>query len=183
MVNVGNQILVTDTNGKLFHTIRVTGGTWEGFGDVKSQAGDRGFFTDIADANVASELQTIGVTNDGKLWHTIRHANGTWDHFIDVKSQAGNPGAFTSVGITYGDELQVSGVTKNGGLWHTIRHLNGTWDHFIDVKSQAGNPGAFTSVASAYVLVTIPARVVILVQDVGPRFLDAHEIPQRDSMS
>ena len=75
------------------------------------------------------------------------------------------------------EELQVSGVTKNGGLWHTIRHANGTWDHFIDVKSQAGNPGAFTSVASAYVLVTIPARVVILVQDVGPRFLDAHEIP------
>jgi hypothetical protein len=115
----------------LFHTIRLTDGTWQAFGDVKGQAGDRGLFTDIAAANVAGELQTIGVTNDGKLWHTIRHANGTWDHFIDV-------------------------------------------------KGRAGNPGAFTSVASAYVLVTIPVRVVTLLQDVGPRFLDANEIPQRD---
>ena len=129
-----------------------------------------------------SELQTIGVTNDGKLWHTIRHVNGTWDGFGDVKSQAGDRGFFINIAVAnVNEELQVSGVTKGGGgLWHTIRHLNGTWDHFIDVKSQAGNPGAFTSVASAYVLVTIPARVVILVQDVGPRFLDAHEIPQRD---
>jgi hypothetical protein len=66
------------------------------------------------------------------------------------------------------------------GIRLDTRHLNDTWDHFIDVKGQAGNPGAFTSVASAYVLVTTPVRVVTLVQDVGPRFLDAHEIPQRD---
>ena len=96
-----NQILVTDANGRLFHTIRLTDGTWDHFIDVKGQACDRGLFTDIAAANVVSELQIIGVTNDGKLWHMIRHANGTWDHFIDVKGQAGNPGAFTSVASAY----------------------------------------------------------------------------------
>jgi hypothetical protein len=52
MANIGNQILVTDTNGRLFHTIRLTDGTWQAFGDVKGQAGDRGLFTDIAAANV-----------------------------------------------------------------------------------------------------------------------------------
>ena len=33
---------------KLWHTIRHVNGTWDGFGDVKSQAGDRGFFINIA---------------------------------------------------------------------------------------------------------------------------------------
>ena len=68
MANVGNQILVTDTNGRLFHSIRLTDGTWEGFGDVRGQAGDRGLFTYIAAANVVSELQIIGVTNFCNLW-------------------------------------------------------------------------------------------------------------------
>ena len=75
---------------------------------------------------------------------------------------------------------QILVTDTNGRLFHTIRLTDGTWEGFGDVKGQAGNPGAFTSVASAYVLVTIPARVVTLVQDVGPRFLDAHEIPSLD---
>jgi hypothetical protein len=54
MVNVENQILVTDTSGRLFHTIRHSNGTWDGFVDVKVQAGNPGDdFTSVDSAWVA----------------------------------------------------------------------------------------------------------------------------------
>jgi len=38
----------TTTDGRLWHTIRWTNGTWQPFGDVKGQAGDRGPFVAVS---------------------------------------------------------------------------------------------------------------------------------------
>ncbi len=152
-------LLGVTSDGKLWHTIRQSDGTWTPFGDVKAQAGDRGTFVRVGiavepapgPAEFISELHVGGVTSDGKLWHTIRHSDGTWTPFGDVKAQAGDRGTFVDVGDagTPSIDLHVSGPTSDGKLWHTIRHSDGTWTPFGDVKAQAGDPGSVQSISVA----------------------------------
>jgi hypothetical protein len=87
------------SDGHLWHTIRRGDGSWFGFGDVESQTGDRGSFTDVDCAGVNGELHVCGVTTDGHLWHTIRRANGSWFGFGDVEGQAGDRGSFKTVSV------------------------------------------------------------------------------------
>jgi hypothetical protein len=86
-------------NGRLWHTIRRSDGSWTEFGDVEGQAGDRGAFVTVGIAGLADELHLSGVTADGRLWHTIRRSDGSWFGFGDVEGQAGDRGAFVTVGI------------------------------------------------------------------------------------
>jgi hypothetical protein len=84
-------------DGHLWHTIRRMDGSWFQFGDVESQAGDRGGFTDVDCAGINGGLHVTGVTNDGHLWHTIRRMDGSWFQFGDVESQAGDRGRFRAI--------------------------------------------------------------------------------------
>jgi hypothetical protein len=88
------------TDGRLWHTVRNTNGTWTPFGDVEGQAGDRGSFVDVDCARVAGSLHVARVTSDGRLWHTVRRPNGTWTPFGDVEGQAGERGVFRNVSAT-----------------------------------------------------------------------------------
>jgi uncharacterized protein YkwD len=136
------------SDGRLWHTIRQSDGSWLPFGDVAARAGDRGQFVSVALANVNDELHVCGVTSDGKLWHTIRDSNGNWTPFGDVKGQSGDPGTFTRVAATMmtdastgAQELYVLGVTSNGQLYETVRHPDGTWSPFV--RSLQGVSDAF----------------------------------------
>jgi hypothetical protein len=127
-------LCAVNSDGRLAHTIRYPD-HWQPFGDVASQAGERGRFVSVALANVNEELHLLGVTSDGRLWHTIRHAN-SWEPFGDVKAQTGDPGAFTRVGASLlndgqnGNTLTVLGITSDGRLFQTQRLANGTWRPF-----------------------------------------------------
>jgi hypothetical protein len=152
IVAIPLQITGVTADGGMWHAIRDSNGTWDGFGDVKDQAGAHpGAFTSVACAGIDDELHVCGVTSDGGIWHAIREPR-RWIGFGDVKGQAGaHPGTFTSVACAgIGGELHVCGVTSDGGIWHAIRRADGSWVGFGDVKSQAGaHPGGFTSVACA----------------------------------
>ena len=101
IVGVSSELHVcgVTSDGHLWHAIRRNDGSWIGFGDVKSQAGDRGTIQDVACAGVADELHVCAVSGDGRLWHAIRRRDGSWIGFGDVKSQTGDRGSFRSVSV------------------------------------------------------------------------------------
>ena len=149
---LGSPLVAQDRVGGMWHTIRYANGSWQQFGDVKTQTSDPGYFTDISIAgnNASGELHVIVQTlADGKLWHTIRYPWG-WLPFGDVKSQAGNPGYVKHVAAAFiGDDLHVVVQTLvDGKLWHTIRYPYG-WRAFADVKTYTGDPGYFSDISIA----------------------------------
>lgn len=149
---IGGTFENSETDGHLWHTIRYSDGTWDPFGDVEGQAGEKGKFNTISTAMVAGELHVVGGTTDGHLWHTIRYSDGTWDPFGDVEKQAGDKAYFDAIAIaSVAGELHVVGCTGAGDVWHTIRRANGVWEPFGDVKGQAGDRGVFRRMAAASV--------------------------------
>jgi len=139
----------TTADGHLWHTIRYRDGSWQQFGDVEEQAGDRGKFVGVDVATIDYGLHVCGVTDAGRLWHTIRYGIGTWQQFGDVEGPAGDRGRFASVsaGETGVGELHVAGTTADGHLWHTIRYRDGSWQQFGDVEGPAGDRGSFRTVS------------------------------------
>src|SRR5215213_1780637 len=85
-------VLAVNSNGRLWHTVRSTAGTWLSFGDVEAQTGDMGTVASVAAAVRGSELHVLAVNTDGRLWHTIRSPVGTWLPIGDVEVQTGEMG-------------------------------------------------------------------------------------------
>jgi hypothetical protein len=129
--------------GGIRHTIRHADGTWQPFGDVKSQAGDKGFAFRTACTSVNGELHDLVANEDGSIWHTIRHADGTWQPFGDVKLATGTGLGnfiFDPACADVNTELHVVVGVNSFGIAHTIRRANGTWLPFGDVKTATGEP-------------------------------------------
>ena len=140
-------VLVTNTTGGLYHTIRYPD-AWDGFGSVPDFApGSSGVFNHVSAADDNGNLHVMASTTDGHLWHTIRRENGSWETFQDVELKAGERGSYSSIGIAsvFGT-LHTCAVTSDGHLWHTQRFADGTWASFADVESVVGETGTFTDV-------------------------------------
>ena len=140
----------TTADGHLWHTIRYRDGSWQQFGDVEEQAGDRGKFVGVDVATIDYGLHVCGVTDAGRLWHTIRYGIGTWQQFGDVEGPAGDRGAIRDVACASLDaenELHVAAINTQGHLWHTIRYRDGSWQQFGDVEGPAGDRGSFRTVS------------------------------------
>ena len=136
------QVLVSGTNGGLFHTIRYpTRWTW--FGDVKAVVGSApGFITNVDAQATAGVFNHVVVTaTGGKLWHTIRTDAG-WTPWVDVNAASGAGGTtFTKVGLASVDgDLHVCATTSGGGVLHAIRSPGGSWTGFGNVLGQTGAP-------------------------------------------
>jgi hypothetical protein len=134
----------------LSHAIRRRDGSWTQFGDVESQAGDRGTFVTACGAGPSGIFHLCGVNSEGGLWHSIRRSDGTWTRFGEVKRQARDRGSFVSISAAgVGNDLHVCGVTTNGRLWHTIRFASGAWAPFGDIESHTGDRGFIAAVSCA----------------------------------
>jgi ABC-type cobalt transport system substrate-binding protein len=153
------QVVGVGNDGKLWHTIRNSNGTWQpSFQPIESQSsGGPAKFQDVACGSADGQaLQVVGVGSDGNLWHTIRNSNGNWQASfepIESQSSGGPPFGFgiDCAGAETGNDhdLQVVGVGNDGKLWHTIRNSNGTWQpRFEPIESQSsGGRGTFLDVA------------------------------------
>jgi hypothetical protein len=86
------QVVGVGSDGKLWHTIRNSNGTWQPrFEPIESQSsGGPGTFLDVACGSADGQaLQVVGVGSDGNLWHTIRNSNGNWQaSFEPIESQS-----------------------------------------------------------------------------------------------
>ena len=68
------------SDGNIWHAVRRASGSWIGFGDVKTVAGQGcpGVFTSVACAGIVGDLHVCGVSGDGRIWHAVRRADGSW---------------------------------------------------------------------------------------------------------
>ncbi|MFJ9609181.1 hypothetical protein ACIRS1_22860 [Kitasatospora sp. NPDC101176] len=145
-VGWGAQVVVNG-GGNVFHSTRSSNGSWTGFGNVESAAGDIGAVQSIADAGINGDTHVLAVGGDGNIYHTIRHSGGSWDRFSDIGPQTNQLGSVTKVSaVSIGGDLHVLAVA-NGRLFHTARLANGTWMHFGDI-TPAGGPVTSASAAS-----------------------------------
>ncbi|WP_328299405.1 transglycosylase family protein [Streptomyces sp. NBC_00435] len=144
--------VVVNGGGAIFHGLRKADGTWTGFGNIESQAGDIGTVGSVADAGLNGDTHVVAVGGNGHVYHTIRLANGSWGTFGDVDAAAGALGPVTKVSaVTIGTDVNVLAVA-DGKLNHSVRHFDGSWTPFGDVSAEAGAlPAPVTSAAEASV--------------------------------
>ncbi|GCE06746.1 hypothetical protein [Dictyobacter aurantiacus] len=142
------QTCALGTDGRIYHTIRYPGGSWQpAFGNVNAQESNGGTlrFTDIDCGGALDSLHVTAVTRDGTIWHTIRLANGSWQPFFgNVNNQESNGKMlrFSDVSCagTTSSKLHVAALTSMGTIWHTIRMANGSWQPtFGNVNNQESN--------------------------------------------
>jgi hypothetical protein len=148
-------VCATDSNGGLWHTIRIANGSWPvGFRDVEAELRRTGLPSlgatpMIACAtNAQGDLHVCAIDGQGGLWHTIRLANGSWVRFGDVQAQTSllgpsiGPTSYVACATDAQGDLHICAVDEHGGLWHTIRRADGTWPQaFGDVQAQTTNVG------------------------------------------
>ncbi|GLV60067.1 hypothetical protein KDH_68900 [Dictyobacter sp. S3.2.2.5] len=136
------------TDGRIYHTIRFPGGSWQPeFGNVNDQESNGRLlrFADVDCGGVLDSLHVAAVGRDGIIWHTIRLANGSWQPaFGNVNDQESNGRLlrFSDVSCagTASSKLHVTTLARFGTIWHTIRFANGTWQpSFGNVNDQESN--------------------------------------------
>ncbi|MBX9953247.1 MAG: hypothetical protein K2Y39_28995 [Candidatus Obscuribacterales bacterium] len=133
------QYAFTTADGRLFHTVRDSGGNWQQFIDVETQFEIPGKVTAVTAAGFDDgEVQFMFVTEDGHLWHTIRHSNKKWSGLGDVNGQFHIPGPVVSIAgaAVNPGHAQFLFTTSDGHLWHTSRFGNGRWSGLGDVSGQ-----------------------------------------------
>jgi len=133
------------TNGEILHAIRSSGGTWTGWGNVESGAGEIGAISRVALAGIGSQLQVVALTGSGDLYHAIRKADATWQQFKRMTAFAN----YTPIAIgaaNVGGETQVAVIDLTATsqvIRHTIRSADGTWQPIRTVPATGltANPG------------------------------------------
>lgn len=142
--------MTANTDGTLWHAIRIADGRWTPFGDVENQIGDSGSYLGLGAAGDSGSVQFAMGEVTGGLFHTIRNADGSWTGAGDVKGQSGDRGHTVDTSCAAAQsQLQLLQATSDGKLWHALRLADGSWTGLGDVKGQAGDPGAIARCSSA----------------------------------
>ncbi|MEV7617333.1 trypsin-like serine protease [Streptomyces sp. NPDC089799] len=140
---------VVQAGTTLYQGIRLSDGSWTGFIDVQSKAGDIGGVRTATVAGINGDTHVVALGHNGRIYHTIRKADGTWLNFGDVGAEAGVLPNVTQVSaVSTGTEIQVVAVS-NGKVFHSVRRANGTWAPFGDVAAVTGPMSNVTSIATA----------------------------------
>lgn len=144
------QLLVSTSNGGLFHTMRQRNGSWTGFGNVEAVTGANFTPVDTASAMALGEQHALVAGTDGELWHAIRRVDGTWTPFGNVEDFAGEIGTITRVAATdVGGSLHVVVISDTHSIHHTVRSPNGSWTPLLSVEDFAGQLSDLQDVAAA----------------------------------
>ncbi|WP_219665776.1 phospholipase D-like domain-containing protein [Streptomyces bambusae] len=142
---------LVQTSTSLYHGMRLADGSWTGFTDVRSEAGDINGVRTAAAAGINADTHVVALGGDGRIYHTVRTSDGTWGNFGDVGAVAGVLSNVTQVSaVSIGLDLHVVAVA-NGKVFHTIRNATGHWTPFGDVAGAVGPIGTVTAAATASV--------------------------------
>ncbi|MFC3492475.1 hypothetical protein [Glycomyces rhizosphaerae] len=139
-------------DGRLFHAIRSSGGTWSGWGNIESAAGDIGDPYHVAVAGIGSQLHVVALNGSSGVFHAIRRADATWQPFRKV-AVFNNYRPFEVSAANVGGELQVGiiDLATNGtqAVRHSIRRTDGTWRSVSTVSRTGftGEPGVLAMAA------------------------------------
>ena len=137
------------SGSSLYQGVRLPDGSWTGFTDVQTKAGDLKGIRSSAVVGMNGDTHLLAISNNGGLFHTIRKEDGTWSTFGDVFAVANTLGNLTQVTATnIGYDLHVVAVA-DGKIFHTVRNAAGQWTKFGDVAGAAGPIGKVTAAATA----------------------------------
>jgi hypothetical protein len=118
-------------DGKLLHAIRKADGTWTGWGNIESAAGDIENLLHVALAGIGSQLHVLAVNGSGEVYHAVRRVDATWRQFRRVSVFDQYP-TFVVSAANVGGELQVGAIHRHPaggqGVRYSIRGSDGTWE-------------------------------------------------------
>ncbi|NEA35442.1 hypothetical protein [Streptomyces sp. SID13031] len=127
------------TDGKLFHAIRASDGTWSNWGNIESVAGEiANDVLHVALAGIGSQLHVVALSGSSDVYHAIRRADGSWQRFKKVTAFSNYSPFFVSA-ANVGAELQVAIIdfTANASqiIRHNIRRSDGSWTPVKTVRA------------------------------------------------
>ncbi|MBT2406522.1 MULTISPECIES: trypsin-like serine protease [unclassified Streptomyces] len=140
---------VVQAGTSLYQGIRLADGSWTGFADVQTKAGNINGVRTASVAGINGDTHVVALDGNGRIQHTIRKADGSWGTFGDVGAAAGVLRNVTQVSaVSIGTDLHVVAVS-DGKVFHTLRRADGNWTPFGDVSAAASPISSVTSVATA----------------------------------
>ncbi|MEU3750701.1 MULTISPECIES: S1 family peptidase [Streptomyces] len=135
------------SGNSVYQGIRLPDGSWTGFTDVQSKAGNLGGIRSSAVVGMNGDTHVLAISGSGDLFHTIRKEDGTWGSFGYVFGETGALANLTQVtAVNIGYDLHVVAVA-DGKVFHTVRNASGHWTRFGDVAGVAGPIGKVTTAA------------------------------------
>jgi hypothetical protein len=141
-------------DGKVWHTIRWSDGSWLPFEDVQERAGQIGSVRAVSctfyDGPLNDRMHVVALTDDHRLFYAVWHAfDGSWTPFMDIESRAGEAGSYTDVSCAWsGSVLHVCAVTSDT-VRHSVTQNGWDWTPLADVEKQAGDRGRIERVSCA----------------------------------
>ncbi|WP_370413869.1 trypsin-like serine protease [Streptomyces fradiae] len=130
---------VVTVEGRTFHTIRNSNGTWGTWGEITKISGAPSKVSNMAFAGTGNDLQAVLTEPTGGIKHVARFANGTWSAFGNLGPILGT-GPVTSVGAATVDNEFHTAIITGGTIKHTMRHINGTWEPADTPPGAPANP-------------------------------------------
>jgi len=127
------------TDGKLFHAIRASDGTWSNWGNIEGAAGDiANDVLDVALAGIGAQLHVVALSGSSEVYHAIRRGDGSWQRFRKVTAFS-NYSPFAISAANVGGEMQVGIIdfTANASqiIRHNIRRSDGSWTPVRTVRA------------------------------------------------
>ncbi|MFI9386145.1 hypothetical protein [Kutzneria sp. NPDC052558] len=127
------QLLTTDGNASLVHTIRHSDGSWQRFGRIDGYNGVTGLTSTLLTGEENVFFQYNG-SNGPQLAHFIRHADGTWNWAASTPAQAAGASVDDLSATTVNGKI-VLFQQKDGVLKETTQATDGSWSAWADVPS------------------------------------------------
>ncbi|RSM50858.1 hypothetical protein DMA12_01580 [Amycolatopsis balhimycina DSM 5908] len=134
------QVVAVGNDGKVYHTIRRTDGTWTGWSPLNFTA-KRVSIAAMPDGS----SQVLAEAPDGTLYHNVRYTpSGSWQGFRALagfgSAATFQAGSAAVAGMPDGS-AQFIAVGNDGMTYHNIRRSNGTWQGWSPVGLAAGSVG------------------------------------------
>jgi hypothetical protein len=130
----------------LRHSIQAPDGTWTGWGNIGSAAGEIGGFYRVALAGLGSQLHVFALSqNGGVAYHAVRNGDGSWRKFSKLSVFA-NYHPFEICAANIGGEIHVGIIEITASntqvVRFSIRRTDGTWRSVGTVSSSGiSQPG------------------------------------------
>ncbi len=127
------QLLTTDGNASLVHTIRHADGSWQRFGRIDGYSGVTGLTSTLLSGEENVFFQYSGA-NGPQLAHFIRHADGSWNWAASTPALAAGSTVDDLSATTVNGKIALF-QQKDGVLKETTQAADGTWSAWADVPS------------------------------------------------
>lgn len=129
------QLVTTDGNSSLVHTIRHGNGSWQSFGRIGDYEGVTGLTSTLVSGEENIFFQHT--TAKGKLLaHLVRHADGTWNNDASTPALPGGTTVDNLAVTTVGNQINL--VRRSGNdVELSVQGADGSWSAWSAVPTES----------------------------------------------